>query len=62
MLQYNNWSYVEYLECTNKTDSRLAWIAWKMEVCGMNPKEAEIAAYDREWGWSPLKDEESVVS
>ena len=47
-------SYSEYLEHTRQADSRTAWIAWKVEICGMNTKEATIAAYDKEWGWAPI--------
>ena len=48
-------SYAEYLERTKEVDSRFAWISWKIEVCGMSPKEATIAAYDKDWGWTPLE-------
>jgi len=47
-------SYEEYLNATKEKDSRQNWIAWKVEVYGMEPAEATKAAYDSEWGYKPL--------
>lgn len=48
-------SYEEYLKRTGQEDSRFAWVAWKVEVCGMETKEAATASYDKNWGWEPIK-------
>ena len=47
-------SYEEYLERTKEKDSRSAWVAWKIEVCGMEPNKAIRASCDKEWGWKPI--------
>lgn len=49
-------SYAEYLATTGSEDSRQSWIAWKVEICRMEPSEATKAAYDKEWGYEPLKE------
>ncbi|WP_156738185.1 hypothetical protein [Christensenella intestinihominis] len=48
-------SYQEYLNETNKNDTRQAWIDWKMERCDMPEEEAIKAAYDEEWGYSQIQ-------
>ena len=48
-------SYEEYLNKTGESDSRMAWVWWKIMCCGMQDKEARLASYDPEWGWAPLK-------
>jgi len=48
-------SYTEYLTKAGQHDSRQAWIDWKIVCCGMEPDEATKAAYDPEWGWTPIE-------
>ena len=47
-------SYREYLETTKQDDTILAWVDWKVSVCGMTQRQAERAARNPEWGYSPL--------
>jgi len=47
--------YAEYLAKTRQKDTRQNWVAWKVEICGMEPRAATRAAYDSEWGYKPLK-------
>ena len=47
-------SYREYLETTKQDDTILAWLDWKVSVCGMTQRQAERAARNPEWGYSPL--------
>lgn len=46
-----DWSYKEYLQKTEKKDSAISWIDWKVEICGMDYEEAKKASIDPEWGW-----------
>ena len=49
-------TYPEYLKKTGQKDGRISWKSWKMDVFGMSEREAIKAAYDPEWGWSPLEE------
>lgn len=47
-------SYEEYIRLTGIEDERFSWITWKIDGCGMDEGEAIKAAYDPEWGYTPI--------
>lgn len=54
MEYYQRISYEDYLHATRLDDSRLAWVDWKITICGMDVVSAAKASYDPEWGWEPI--------